>query len=157
MTGGGELCSSVPPCPQPLSASDVASTLLSSQAPLVRSRWTSVNHSRASMAAVAVTTQAALFASACRVSKDTGVKPTLRSAESSRAEAGLRARAERTCERSFFILSLQLQNARNDMVLSQLQLRLFSSSRHRQKLSDEAAALSLSTLPQQRPLPGQPG
>lgn len=51
----------------------------------------SVNHSRVSMAVVAMTTQMALLASACLVSKDTGVKSALMSAKSSRVETGLRA------------------------------------------------------------------
>lgn len=51
----------------------------------------SANHSRVSMAAVAMTTQMALLASACLVSKDTGVKSTLMCATSSRVETGLRA------------------------------------------------------------------
>lgn len=54
----------------------------------------SVNHSRVSTAAVAMTTQMALLASACLVSKDTGVKSTLVSAKSSRAGTGLRAWTE---------------------------------------------------------------
>lgn len=51
----------------------------------------SVNHSRVSMAVVAMTTQMALLASACLVSKDTGVKSALMSAKSIRVETGLRA------------------------------------------------------------------
>lgn len=49
----------------------------------------SVSHSRVSMAAVAMTTLMALLASACLVSKDTGVKSTLMIAKSSHVETGL--------------------------------------------------------------------
>lgn len=51
----------------------------------------SVNHSRVSMAAVAMTTQMALLASARLVSKDTSVRSTRTSAKGGRVGTGLRA------------------------------------------------------------------
>lgn len=64
------------------------------QEPLVRSTLTTVNHSRASMAAGALATPAASLAPARLVSRDTGVRSALMSARASRARMGVCALME---------------------------------------------------------------